>query len=370
MGNRALPPPGAIVAGVHDGSSARGAVIWAARAARDRRLPLVVCHAYQPGRARTGRELECAARNRAWRTAEDWARAAGTEVPGVVTTAWVAAGTPSEVIADAVEEPELIVVGFRTHGRLAGDLLASLWARADAMPICPVVAVPSRTAVFRRTAAKARRRRDQRRAGGRVVVATVTGEPDAEVLRFAAAEAARSGAAVKEIAVPQRVMAERADDLPELRGLQGLNVLPGPHGLQGLTVPAGRDRSAAHASGHDIGESLANLARDADLLVVGKPASVSARPSVIAHGWVPDVESPPIASLGAALGYGAIRRLSAPIAVVPAARRTATMVPAGVPDAGRGRAVRPAEPAAEGAAWLPSARRPGDEQPATPVARR
>jgi nucleotide-binding universal stress UspA family protein len=328
MRNRGLPPPGAIVVGVHDGSSGRGAVLWAARAARNRRRSLVVCHAYQP-RGRTGRELECAARNRAWRTAEDSERAARTEVPGVEVMSWVAAGTPSEVIANAVEEPELIVVGFRTHGRLAGDLLASLWARADVVPICPVVAVPSGTGVLRRSAAKGRRRRDQRGLGGRVVVA-VTGGSDAEVLRFAAAEAARSGA-----------------DLREVNG------------------------HVTTAAGYDIGEPLATLARHADLLVVGKPVtSGSTRPSMIANGWVPQVESPPIASLGAALGYGAIRRLSAPIAVVPAALRPGMMVPAGVPDAVRPSADIPTEPAAEGVAWLPTPRRPGDELPATPVARR
>ncbi|MEQ7125835.1 universal stress protein [Actinopolymorpha sp. B11F2] len=345
MGSRGLPPPGAIVVGAHDGSSARGAVIWAARAARDRRCPLVVCHAYQPGRAHTGRELECAERNRAWRTAQDWVRTAQAEVPGVAATAWVASGAPALVLADAVAEPELIVVGFRAHGRLAGDLLASLWARADAMPICPVVAVPSRTGGFRRCVGNGRRR-DQGRREGRVVVATVTGETATDVRRFATSEAARSGADVWEGTVPPPVMDERNRRRPGV----------------GTATTAG--------AGLDVGEPLTALARDAELLVVGMPiSSPPLRQPKIARGGGEQVESPPIASLGAALGYGAMRRLTAPIAVVPAAPRPATMVPAGAPGAVRRTGVRPADPAAEGAPRLPQARRPGDDLPAiSPVA--
>jgi hypothetical protein len=289
--------------------------------------------------------LECAAHNRAWRTAEEWVRIAQTEAPGVAATAWVASGSPASALADAVAEPELIVVGFRTHGRLAGELLAKLWARADVVPICPVVAVPSRTGAFRRSTGR-NRRRDQRRSAGPTVVANVTDETATDVVRYASIEAARLGAEVREVRVAPSAECEH-------------------NGRRAATVPL------TTGVGFDVAEPLTALARDAELLVVGKPVtSTPLHQATIAPEGAEQAESPPIASLGAALGYGAMRRLTAPIAVVPAAPRPATMVPAGAPGAVRATEVRPATPSAEGAPRLPQARRPGDDLPATPMAPR
>ncbi|WP_157181096.1 universal stress protein [Actinopolymorpha alba] len=300
-----LPPPGGIVVGADDGRSAHGAVIWAARAAWARRLPVVVCHAYQPT---GGRELECAARNRAWRTATYAAEIAQAEAPGVEAVPWVAEGSPSQVLVGAVKDPELIVVGFRSRGRLAAELVSSLGERLDLSGPCPIVAVPSRIGGLGRNS-PGRRGRGTRRTG-RVVVATAVYGDNDEVLRFASDEADRWGAHVVEVPVP----------------------------WFGPGVP-------------DAHESLLVTAKDADLLVMGRavgdvtptvPFLYSHSPTSHSDGtWGP----PPPTTLAGALGWVGpagetrgsriphceSRRVSVPVAVVPVTERAATTVGAGTP---------------------------------------
>src|SRR5690606_3134208 len=106
------PPLGGVVVGVNDGSSARGALTWAAHAARARGLPLVVCHAYGTDETGASLELACAARNRALRTARYGVEVAESAAPGVTATAWAEEGSPAQVLVDACVDPSMIVVGY------------------------------------------------------------------------------------------------------------------------------------------------------------------------------------------------------------------------------------------------------------------
>lgn len=309
MGAYGLPPPGGIVVGVDDGSSAHGAVIWAARAARARRLPLVVCHAYRPSDARTDLELEGAARNRAWRTAKYAVETAEAEVPGVRAVPMVGVGPASQLLVDAVKRPDMIVVGLRRQGRLAAELLATFCGWAGSLEPCPVVAVPARAGMSRLSAGPRSQLGDHRMTGagrtngnrhrtGRIVVATAamtsTSSDQTEILRFATAEAALWNSRVVEVPEPAF------------------------------------DISARHP-----GDPLSTLARDADLLVVGKPVDSAPEP-LRSPPMRPgdDLEAPPAVSLGAALGYGAFRRLTTPVAVVPVVRRPALAALAGLDPTG------------------------------------
>ncbi len=260
--------------GVDDGPSARSAVVWAARAASRRRVPLVVCHAYQSSDARTDLELSGAARNRAWRTARYGVEMAQAEVPGVQAVPWVGEGSTAQVLVNAVKRPEFIVVGFRTHGQLAAELLATFCGWADALEPCPVVAVPARSGARRRLSPG--RRGTAHRRHGQIVVASAGGQGHDAVVRFATTEAALLGDRVVETPVP------------------------------------GFDLELS-----DPGDSLAILAKDADLLVVGKPvdsAPERLRTPAREAGCVVDL---PSVTLGAALGFGEFRHLGTPVAVVP-----------------------------------------------------
>ncbi len=288
-----LPSPGGIVVGVDDGRSAHGAVIWAARAAAARDLPLVVCHAYGPRSPRAGHELECAARNRAWRTAQDGVDVARAEAPTVRAEAWVAPGEPAQVLVGAVVAPELVVVGFRARGRLAAGLLATFGARTDLLAPCPVVAVPARMGTPRRRLPGPRGRGDKSGSHPQIVLATTGSRGSAEgadaVRRFAHEEAALSGSRVIEAA--------------DLDAMTGAAAEPGP----------GRNADLA------VG-----------LVVVGLVAvgtDVESAPALLrtpGRGRGEPLETPPATTLGAALGYGALRRLGAPVAVVPVASTSGT----------------------------------------------
>jgi hypothetical protein len=276
-----LPSPGGIVVGVGDGSSDHGAVICAARAAAARRLPLVVCHAYGARGARAGQELECAARNRALRTARHGVEVAMAEAPTIRVEGWAAEGRPARVLLEAVVAPELIVVGYRARGRLAAELLETFTRSADVLPACPVVAVPARAARRRRPSGRSGQferpgRADRSTARSGVVVATTTdGSADDGVIRFASGAAAWWDSRVVE-----------ATELDAL-------------GLGGDEHPGGPA---------------------VDLVVVGRKVG-SAREARRTHGSTrgEPLEAPPARSLGVALGYGASRSLGAPVAVVPVA---------------------------------------------------
>jgi len=257
------PPLGGVVVGVNDGSSARGALTWAAHAARARGLPLVVCHAYGTDETGASLELTCAARNRALRTARYGVEVAESAAPGVTATAWAEEGSPAQVLVDACVDPSMIVVGYRAHGVVAAQVLAIL-AAGPRGPRCPVAVVPPRVGGLRRLSANR-----SGRAGGPVIAVVTGGDADWDVLRVAAAEAEM-----------------RKANLVELRSGRGLRRGPLP------TVP-----------------------KHAELLVVGMPLQVASellpRPGRDARTGGNEL------SLAAVLGYGALRRSGPPVLLVP-----------------------------------------------------
>jgi nucleotide-binding universal stress UspA family protein len=91
-------------------------------------------------------------------------------------------GSPARVLIDAGRGADLLVVGSRGHGRLAGLLLGSVGSHVIAHAPCPVVVVHG-----------------SRAATGRVVVG-VDGSPEsAQALRWAAEQARRTGSELRAV---------------------------------------------------------------------------------------------------------------------------------------------------------------------------
>jgi hypothetical protein len=112
---RALPPK-AVIVGLDASGPAHSALLWAAREARTRELPLVVCHAYVPNESGPAWETSGSLRNRARRIAADGVRAATVAVRGVEAYPYAAPGPIQYVLRTAVTDPELFVLGC--HRRL------------------------------------------------------------------------------------------------------------------------------------------------------------------------------------------------------------------------------------------------------------
>jgi hypothetical protein len=228
-----------------------------------------VCHAYRTDETGADLELACAARNRALRTARYGVELAEAAAPGVTAVAWAEEGTPAQVLVDACADPALMVVGCRSRGLLAAQILA-IFAGNTRVPPCPVAVVPPRTGGLRRSSS----RRRVARAGGPVVAVVTGDEEDWEVLRVAAAEAEARKASLVEL--PSRARGMLRDGL---------------------------------------GEPLSAATKHADLLVVGMPleaASDFLPPSGRAASAIGSGSS-----LAAVLGYGAFRRFGPPVLLVP-----------------------------------------------------
>lgn len=104
-------PAKAVIVGIDASGPAHSALLWAAREATARELPLVVCHAYAPTTGEPDWEAAGSARNRAWRVASDGVRAAAIATPGVQAYAHAAPGPIQYVLRTAVTEPEVFVLG-------------------------------------------------------------------------------------------------------------------------------------------------------------------------------------------------------------------------------------------------------------------
>jgi nucleotide-binding universal stress UspA family protein len=104
-------PTKAVIVGIDASGPAHSALLWAAREAASRGLPLVVCHAYAPTDGEPGWEAAGSARNRAWRVAADGARAAILASPGGEAYAHAAPGPIQYVLRTAVTDPEVFVLG-------------------------------------------------------------------------------------------------------------------------------------------------------------------------------------------------------------------------------------------------------------------
>lgn len=134
-----------IVVGVDDSEGARVALRWALAEADRRHACVEVIHAYPFEIAWIdGADIE------RWAAAEQRSAdaalrrvLANTPAPdGVEVTGSVAEGNPVEVLLNASRDADLLVVGSRGRGGLAGLLLGSVSQRCVERATCPVVVVP------------------------------------------------------------------------------------------------------------------------------------------------------------------------------------------------------------------------------------
>ncbi|KQX49856.1 MULTISPECIES: universal stress protein [unclassified Streptomyces] len=178
-----------IVAGVDGSPESLAAADWAAREALHRGLPLRLAHAWRWGpldlplvqdRATQERAAEAVLR-------EAEATVAGRH-PGLALSAEVLPDTPVAALLGAEKHAEMLVIGSRGHGAVAGFLLGSYGQQVIAGATRPVVAV---------------RTRDGEPAEpptGHVLVGQLgSPEDSAAALGFAFATAAARGASVRAV---------------------------------------------------------------------------------------------------------------------------------------------------------------------------
>ncbi|MEU9859985.1 universal stress protein [Streptomyces sp. NPDC047971] len=134
-----------IVAGVDGSPESLAAADWAAREARRRRLPLRLVHAWRWQRLDIPLEQDRAGQER---TAHDVLRRAESAVaerhPGLALTAEVVTEAPVPALLSTEERAEMLVIGSRGYGAVAGFLLGSHGQQIIANAHRPVVAVRSR----------------------------------------------------------------------------------------------------------------------------------------------------------------------------------------------------------------------------------
>ena len=126
-----------IVVGIAGADADRPAVLWAAREATRRRLPLRVVHAFEGHPTGTDRQLAEVVTEAAAEQARDVA-------PTVGTTAVTVAGSPAAKLLESADGAELIVLGTRGRGPVTGLVLGSVSQRVTAHAPCPVVIVRGR----------------------------------------------------------------------------------------------------------------------------------------------------------------------------------------------------------------------------------
>lgn len=141
-----------VTVGVDGSVSSEQAVRWAAREARRRKAPLRVVQAVDP----TAPPHEYAVpgygpdvheiRARAARAhLQDAARAAAEEASGVAVEQEVLDGFPISRLLDESRSAQLVVIGDRGRGGVAGLLLGSVAVALAARGTCPVAVVRGRT---------------------------------------------------------------------------------------------------------------------------------------------------------------------------------------------------------------------------------
>ncbi|WP_150242655.1 universal stress protein [Nocardiopsis quinghaiensis] len=265
-----------IVVGVDGSPASRSALEWAARAAADRGLELLVLHALSM--PVIGAPLGHTLRMPPSQELTDWSAHLLREAvdhatrahPGLEVRTRVSMVDPAHALLTASRTAAMVVMGSRGLGGVASAFLGSVSIRVSAHAPCSVVVVP---APGEAAAGGERRERESR---GRVVVG-LDGSHDAETaLRFAFDEAARTGAELVAVhawtvSVPLDVTAFAAaayaadrEDLAVHADRYVRAVVEETRGERAEDVPvrfAVVEDQAAHA--------LLSQGEDADLIVVG-----------------------------------------------------------------------------------------------------
>jgi len=132
-----------VLAGYDGSPGSEHALSWAAREARSRGIVLTVCHAYPPGSAALAGEagVPGLARQNGERVIDGGLRRAKDLVgPGQIQRLLIN-GQPTAVLCERSHDADLVVVGSRGCGGIAGMLLGSVSWQVAAHAHCPVVVV-------------------------------------------------------------------------------------------------------------------------------------------------------------------------------------------------------------------------------------
>jgi nucleotide-binding universal stress UspA family protein len=276
-----------VIAGVDGSARAMDAARFAAEEARRRGAPLhlvtVVPWPYD-GLAAPPPDLDLPAL--AQQSGEAVVSAAAAAVGGVDVTTSVRDGDPVTVLTELSADAQLVVLGSRGVGGVAGLLLGSATSGVVAHARCPVVVLPDDAAVVVR--------------GRRSVVAGVAGRPDDdEVLAVAFAEAAARGTDLVAVHAWQDAVLE-----PGLRTLSPL--------VDWAGVLADEERALAEGLAGWRDKEPDVVVRE--LIVRDRPARVLVAASLTAELLV--VGHRRRHALGSTT-HGVLHRAGCPVAVVP-----------------------------------------------------
>jgi nucleotide-binding universal stress UspA family protein len=265
-----------ITVGLDGSPESRAAAEWAAREAALRQLPVRLLHAWQPvPEPMAQAPLLGAETHQYWteRIPREAAEGLRLRHPGVEVTTEQRAGAPAEALLEAARDAELLVLGSRALGGLAGFLIGSVGQSVIARTEVPVILVrageqaadehvkdpagiPSAATGFRP-----------------VVVGLDTGSPDETVLAFAFEEAQRREAPLTVLRVwnlPSShtyALAAGYDPREDLARAQAEALTEAllPWREKYPDVEVTEDSRLGSPAGH-----LVDAARDASLVVVGR----------------------------------------------------------------------------------------------------
>ncbi|MCB5179305.1 universal stress protein [Streptomyces antimicrobicus] len=286
-----------LVVGVDGSPESRAAADWAAREALRRDLRVHVVHAWswQPLAVPVVQERDVEAR-RAQEILEETRSELTRRRPGLSLTTEVVPDVPVPGLLRAAEDAEMLVIGTRGHGALAGFLLGSYGQQLIAAATCPVVSVraPHGGAVPGAGEGEGEDR-------GEVVVGQHGGvEESADVLRFAFETASARKATLRVV---------RAWNLPPVYGYSPGSMWAADRfgGLEPFEQAAleqalepWRTRwpevdVVTHVEMGSAGQVLLSAAADAQLVVVGRQIRKSAlgpRIGSVAHAVLHHAQCP------------------------------------------------------------------------------
>ncbi len=133
-----------ITVGLDGSPESRAAAGWAAREAALRQVPVRLLHVWQPVLEPMALAAPLGAdthRHGSERLLEETAKALRPRHPGVEVTGDQLVGAPAEMLIDATRDAELLVLGSRGLGGLAGFLIGSVGQSVVARAEVPVVLV-------------------------------------------------------------------------------------------------------------------------------------------------------------------------------------------------------------------------------------
>ncbi|WP_411574704.1 universal stress protein [Streptomyces fradiae] len=320
MSSPSSPSSRSVVAGLDGSAESLAAAEWAASEARRRALPLRIVHIGQdraPTLVRPPLPVPAPAtatatagtvltRRRAGRVPREVADRLRRAVPGLDVAVEQGPGRPARALLSAARDAEVLVLGSRGLGALGGLLAGSVSLPVIAHAPCPVVVVRAPATAWGPpgpTGDAPGRDGDAVPRGGEVVLGLDLVRPSEALVGYAFDAAASRGAALR-VVHGWSAGTGHGGSASAAPGPGGGPSRPGTPPLTGVLRPW-RDMYAEVPVAEQCvvgspGEHLAEAARGASLLVVGRR---------VRH-----------AALGAHIGpvaHAVLRHCAAPVAVVP-----------------------------------------------------